>query len=443
MYSSGPRRIRSRPPAAAAAASPRVLKKRAAHSQRSSRTRSLSDTTPRPPPVSTRGAGRAYNPGTAIPRHPFAQSRMLARMPTDQPDVPCRRRPTRPAFRIETLVAVAVGALGGYGTPGVRGVAGTAPAPNVSWTPPRGAQAPPQPAPLPEMPPDLAARAARLKLADVIDLALRTNTATSASWADARAAAASYGGAQGQYYPTLSVDGTVTAIKTVATAGRLATKQQFFSPTLNLSWLLFDFGGRSGSVGEAREALLAADWTHNATLQNVVLAVEQAYFQYLGTKALLAAQQTTLTEARTNLAAAEQRHNVGLATIADVLQSKTAQSQAQLALESTEGQLQTTRGALALSMGLPANVPYDIEVRPDTTLQLGILEGVDTLIAQAVRERPDLAAQRALVEEARARVTVARSQALPSLSVGGTTSQTYFVQNPGTRTPPLGNSDTA
>ena len=57
---------------------------------------------------------------------------------------------------------------------------------------------------------------------------------------------------------------------------RLATKQQFLNPTLNLSWLLFDFGGRSGSVGVAREALLAADWTHNATLQATPLATPQS-----------------------------------------------------------------------------------------------------------------------------------------------------------------------
>src|SRR2546426_9314587 len=53
----------------------------------------------------------------------------------------------------------------------------------------------------------------------------------------------------------------------------------------------------------------------------------------------------------------------------------------------TEGALQTTRGALALSMGLPANVPYDIATPPDTTLPLGILDSVDTLIDRAVRDR--------------------------------------------------------
>jgi outer membrane protein TolC len=330
----------------------------------------------------------------------------------------------------------------GCGTPGVRGVAGTAPAPNAFWTPPRQPAAPHE-APPPDLPPDLAGQIAHLKLPDVIDIALRNNTATSAAWADARAAAATYGAAKGQYYPTIALNGTTTAIRrTVPAAGQQAVKQQFYGPALTLSWLLLDFGGRSGAIGAARAALLAADWTHNATLQSVVLSVEQAYFLYLGTKALLDAQQTTLKEAQTNLDAAEQRHRVGLATIADELQARTALSQAQLALESTQGQLQTTRGALALSMGLPANIPYDIAVLPDTTLPLGIIEGVDTLIARALRDRPDLATQRALVEQARARVSVVRSQALPSLALGGNAGETFFI-NPPAGSATSGNSYTA
>src|SRR5881398_2889009 len=325
---------------------------------------------------------------------------MHARFATRSPVVSRRSVAASRALRPVTLGIATSAVLLGCGTPGVRGVAGTAPAPNVLWTPPRPPPPPPpgQPAAAhaalpPELPPDLAARIAQLRLTDVIDIALRNNTATSAAWADERAAAATYGAAKGQYYPTIALNGTVTAIRrTVSQAGQQAVEQQFYAPTLNLSWLLLDFGGRSGSVGAARAALLAA-------------------------------QQTTLAEARTNLEAAEQRHKVGLATIADVLQARTALSQARLGLETTQGDLQTTRGALALSMGLPANIPYDIEVVLDTTLPVGIVEGVDSLIARAMRERPDLAAQRAQVEQARARVSVVRSQALPSLSVGGTGSQ--------------------
>lgn len=366
---------------------------------------------------------------------------MLTRRPTRLLDTAAPRGGAARRFHFETPVAAALAGLlvGCFGNPpGVGGVAGTAPAPNVRWTPPSEPAAATRSAAPPGLPPDLAERIAQLRLADVIDIALRNNAATTAAWADARAAAASYGAAKGQYYPTLALDATVEGIKTVPSAGRAAVKQQFYGPALNLSWLVLDFGGRSGLIGQARAALLAADWTHNATLQNVVLAVEQAYFQYTGTKALLVAQQTTHKEAQTNLEAAEQRHRVGVATIADVLQAKTALSQAELALEFTEGELETTRGALALSMGLPANVPYDIEVPSDTTIPPGITDSVDTLIDRAVRERPDLAAQRAQVRVAQARVGVARSQALPSLVVGGNTAETYFINNP-----TFGNSYTA
>ena len=353
---------------------------------------------------------------------------MLARMLTDQPDVKRRPRFGRRAFRLETF-ALGTAVLAAC-TPGVSGVAGTAPAPNALWKPPpRPEPTAAQATPAPALPADLAQRVAQLRLVDVIDIALRNNTATSASWADARAAAASYGAAKGQYYPSITVGGTGTVIhRTVASAGQQAVDQKFYGPTVTAAWLLFDFGGRSGSVGVAREALLAADWTHNATLQTVVLGVQQAYFLYLGTKGLLDAQQTTLAEAQRNLDAAEQRHRVGLATIADVLLARTALSQAQLALETTQGDLQTTRGALALSMGLSANVPYDIAVVPDTTMPVGVMAGVDSLIARAMRERPDLAAERALADQARARVSVARSQALPSLSVGGNAGDTYFLR---------------
>jgi len=315
------------------------------------------------------------------------------------------------------------GLLGGCAHPG------TSTAPGVFWTPPHAERVKPQEAPTPQIPPEVLERAQQLKLSDVVDVALRNNTATSVAWAQARAAAATYGAARGQYYPTLTLDGAATALQTSPSGGRVAVKQQFYGPTLNLSWLLLDFGARGGSIGEAREGLLAADWTHNAVIQDVVLETETAYFAYMAIKALLVAQQTTLDEARTNLAAAEQRHNVGLATIADVLQAKTALSQVQLALESVEGAIHTTRGALALSMGLPATVPYDIEPPPQGAPPLGIADSIDGLIERAVRERPDLMAARAQVRAAQARVSVARGNALPSLVLGGNTQEIYFFNN--------------
>src|SRR5204862_7854040 len=102
-------------------------------------------------------------------------------------------------------------------------------------------------------------------------------------------------------------------------------------------------GGRAGSIERARQNLCAANLTHNATIQNTVLQAEVAYFNYMATTALLFAQRSVVAEAQANLNAAQQRNRVGLATIADVLQARTALYQEQLNLETIHGNLRAAR----------------------------------------------------------------------------------------------------
>jgi outer membrane protein TolC len=228
------------------------------------------------------------------------------------------------------------------------------------------------------------------------------------------------------------VDGEVTGtrLKTVASQGRSAVTQSVLNPSLSLSYLLFDFGGRSGNIGTARNDLVAANFTHNATLQAVVLQIQSAYFQYVANRALLEAQRTTEREARTNLRAAEERHRVGVATIADVLQARTAASQASLAVQTTEGDLQTSRGALALALGVPANLPYDVDSAAGQVPIAVLADSVDTLIARAVEARPDLAAAQAEFQASRAQISVARANRLPSLVLNGNGGRTYTSSLP-------------
>src|SRR5207245_422348 len=103
-----------------------------------------------------------------------------------------------------------------------------------------------------------------------------------------------------------------------------------------LTWLLLDLGGRSADVEEADRLLQAANLNHGAAIQDLLLLVEQGYFQYQGAKALLTAAQASVKEAQTAYQAAEERRRAGVATIADVLQAKTQLSQAVLAQQQAE-----------------------------------------------------------------------------------------------------------
>src|SRR6185503_21053812 len=190
---------------------------------------------------------------------------------------------------------------GCVGAPRVDGVAGTSPAPNVPWTPPASAIKPEpliSPAQINAMPADLQQRIQALTIVDVVDLALRNNPATHASWSQARAAANFLGSARGAYYPEVNASATTSRIKSPATNARPAGERTDYGPAVSLNYLLLDFGGRSGSVEAARQSLFAASLTHNATIQNTVLDALTAYFNYVATVALLAAERTAIAEAR-------------------------------------------------------------------------------------------------------------------------------------------------
>ena len=330
-------------------------------------------------------------------------------------------------------VASALLLAGCAGTPSVSGVRGASPRPEVPWTPP--AEAVPRVTPddtsaRAAVPSDVADRIRRLTLAEIVDLGLRSNPATRLAWANAHTAASVYGAERGAWLPSVDADVSAARLKTAASQGRSAVEQSVFTPSVTLSYLLLDFGGRSGRVSGARNRLLSASFRHNAAIQDVVLQIQVAYFQYLGNRALLQAQQTTLEEVRTNLVAAEERRRVGLATVADVLQARTAASQAQLDLQTIEGNVQTTRGALALALGLPANLPYDVDSSAAIAPVAPLADSVNAIIATALQGRPDLAASRAEVEAALAGITEARGALLPSLGFSATGGRTYATTIP-------------
>jgi outer membrane protein len=319
----------------------------------------------------------------------------------------------RVAPLVVALGVAGVGAACVHSPPKIDGVAPTPASPASQWTPPGVVQ---RAAARDTMHLALStAPAKQYTLAEVVDVALRNSPSTRISYSEARAAADIYGSTQGRLFPTLTAGVTANQTRALSQPGRPAQDRTAYGPSLTLSYTVLDFGGRGGSIDVARQTAIAADLTHNATVQNTILQVEGAAFTYLSTRAQLGAQQSALDLASKALDAANERHRVGLATIADVLQAQTARSQAQLQLQTLQGQQQITRGLLAVAMGVPANTPFDIPEMGATDSVHFISESVDALIDSAVRNRPELATSRAEAQAANSAIRVARSGYLPAL----------------------------
>jgi len=268
----------------------------------------------------------------------------------------------------------------------------------------------------------------KLLLVDAVDIALRNNPAARVAWADSRAAAARYGSSLGDWFPTINLNGSLTRAKGGSNYTGVQTNSAIttYNAAATLSYLLFDFGGRSALIEESRQSLIAANWTQNAVIRNAVLQVELAFFNYTRAKALLEANRTSLIEAEINMSVAEERHRVGLATSADVLQAKTAFSETQLAFQSTEGQVRIAKAALAVALGYPANIPYEIDAIVPGTPTGELTVTVDRLIDQALVNRPDVQASKALTLQLDARVREMRSKILPSFSIVGSIGRAWL-----------------
>jgi len=265
---------------------------------------------------------------------------------------------------------------------------------------------------LPGMSDELRPSGHKLTLAQLVDVALRINPSTQEAWDRASSAAAQWGVARGDYYPSIDGDVSGTAIggSAYGVYGQVG---------VSLSYLLLDFGGREASVESARQVLAAANWNHNQAIQDVLRNVPQAYYNYIGYKAQVRASEASLKEALTSLDSTKQRRKAGVSTIADVLQARSNADQVRLTLVANRGGEQVSRGELATAVGWPANIDFDVAVEPEDLPLSRMEQNTKELINLALRDRPDLEPARATVRQWKADLKKAESDLWPKLVATG------------------------
>jgi len=273
---------------------------------------------------------------------------------------------------------------------------------------------------LPTIPQELEPDADNLALSQLVDIALTNNPTTQIAWQDARATAAAWAEARGLYYPQISGSaGYCYARDGGSSAGGDAFQEQYGNIGLSLNYLLLDFGGREAQIDAARLALLNANWNQNQAIQNVLNEVAVNFYSYIGSKALVVADETNLEEAATSLQAAELRLEAGVGTLPDVLQARATLAQVQLNFVEDRGNVEIFRGNLATSVGWPANTEFDVSDPIDDLPVDALADNVNYLIEVAINNRPDIAAVRASVREKQAELKEAKSEFFPEISATG------------------------
>ena len=286
-------------------------------------------------------------------------------------------------------------------------------------------------------------------LAELIDIAQRSNPETRVAWERARMAAAAVGLTESAYYPyivaaaaggydrafipfpTLRVkqqppptNGNLPNVEIVG-GGTLTTESLLARGELTAKWLLLDFGERKATREAARERLMMANVAFNGTHQKIVFDVTDRFYQLGTARQKVMVTQSALDASKTVEQAAQTRFDSGLATKPELLQAQQQSAQSNFDLEASLGAESDARVALIESIGLLPTVSLKVADLPEKShLDTQTADSVGELITKALSQRPDLVAKLANVRAKEQEILRTRAEYYPKVTLDAHGSET-------------------
>jgi outer membrane protein len=315
----------------------------------------------------------------------------------------------RSLFKLVTMLGVLLAAQ-------IAGAQRAPASPSQPWQPTMQATAPARSAPA--FAPD---PGKTYTLAELINIAEQNNPDTRVAWENAKARAADLGISKATLYPTMAALVVAQSARDNLFFAPNYYRQtiETFSPALEVDYTIFDFGRRTQEIAVSRNNLLAANFLFNDTHRKVIFQVMAAYYHVLDTKGQEDAAEANLKNAQTVQQAAEARLELGLATLPDVLEARSAAAQADYDLQAVIGASEIAHGDLATALGISPTTPLQVESIQALTIPQDLTVTVEASIDKALAQRPDLMRRVAELRAAHAEVKEAKSAYLPTLSMSG------------------------
>ncbi|HEX2929829.1 MAG TPA: TolC family protein [Candidatus Binatia bacterium] len=154
------------------------------------------------------------------------------------------------------------------------------------------------------------------------------------------------------YYPIIAMSNQYRASQS-STNGGADTASESFSSQASLNYILYNFGKREGNVQAARDTLNATKQDSETTNQDIILAVKQAYYVYLGAQALVKVRQDTVRSRDLLVRQAQGFYDVGTRAKIDVARAQANLYTAQADLIVAENAVKIAWVTLRNAMGSP------------------------------------------------------------------------------------------
>ena len=230
------------------------------------------------------------------------------------------------------------------------------------------------------------------------------------------------GQAQAGFYPQVqgslgytrrTTNATSTFQGSGVTRKALGDMTGFYSSSVTLSQLLYDFGTTKSKVEAQQFQFQAANSDAQTTVQTVVINVQQAYFSLQQTQRLVSVSEEAITQFEKHLDLAKGRFKAGVAPKIDVTTAEVDLSNARLNLITARNNAMVARVTLNNAMGIQTTKQYRVQ-DPVQAEQYRV--SLDEAVARAMRLRPEMISQRAQEQAAEAAIKAAQGNFFPTVT---------------------------
>jgi outer membrane protein len=193
-----------------------------------------------------------------------------------------------------------------------------------------------------------------LSLDNALQMALDNNPTIVAAKERIGAQKAVLGQQMAAYYPTIVMSNFYRTGTELNTTSSISTNGAFdtYSSQAALNMTLYNFGKREGTVQAARETLDATGFNYDTTVSNVILSVKQAYYAYLGFKAIVKVNEDTVKDRQATVNQIQGFFDVGTRARIDVVRAEANLYSAQADLISAQNAMQVGWVVLKNTIGV-------------------------------------------------------------------------------------------
>ena len=154
------------------------------------------------------------------------------------------------------------------------------------------------------------------------------------------------------YYPTVSFNNRYQTSQS-STSGGAEEASESYASQASFNMTLYNFGKREGNVQAARETLNATKQDYATTTQDIILAIKQAYYVYLGSQELVRVRRETVRSRELLVRQARGFYEVGTRARIDVARAEADLFSAQADLIAAENAVKIAWVTLRNAMGSP------------------------------------------------------------------------------------------